>query len=95
VSGCRREVGGGELGTRPYTTSPPGPTLVVRCRKGEGASATRGWHIKYYKGLGTSTAVEAKAYFSDLPTHQIDFAMDDPAVTGYNAREWEPGGGAQ
>lgn len=33
----------------------------------------RGWSIKYYKGLGTSTAKEAKDYFSDLNTHQIDF----------------------
>lgn len=26
----------------------------------------RGWHIKYYKGLGTSTAAEAKEYFKAL-----------------------------
>ena len=26
--------------------------------------STRGWTIKYYKGLGTSTAKEAKEYFS-------------------------------
>lgn len=36
----------------------------------------RGWHIKYYKGLGTSTTAEAKEYFSDLKTHQIDFCYD-------------------
>jgi hypothetical protein len=58
--------------------------------KSDGASATRGWAIKYYKGLGTSTAAEAKAYFGDLATHQIDFALDDPAVTGYNARASTP-----
>jgi len=29
--------------------------------------------IKYYKGLGTSTAAEAKEYFSDLPKHVIQF----------------------
>jgi DNA topoisomerase II len=29
--------------------------------------------IKYYKGLGTSTAAEAKEYFSDLDTHEIMF----------------------
>lgn len=33
----------------------------------------KGWKIKYYKGLGTSTAAEAKEYFSDLPKHLIDF----------------------
>ena len=26
----------------------------------------KGWRIKYYKGLGTSTAKEAKEYFADL-----------------------------
>lgn len=31
------------------------------------------WKIKYYKGLGTSTAEEAKQYFSDLDKHQIEF----------------------
>lgn len=28
-----------------------------------------GWTLKYYKGLGTSTAADAKQYFSDLPKH--------------------------
>lgn len=31
------------------------------------------WTIKYYKGLGTSTAADAKKYFSDLPTHLKEF----------------------
>ncbi|WOH04380.1 hypothetical protein DCAR_0623789 [Daucus carota subsp. sativus] len=41
--------------------------------------ALRGWTIKYYKGLGTSDATEAKAYFRDLGTHKKDFiwAGDD------------------
>lgn len=30
---------------------------------------TRGYKIKYYKGLGTSSAAEAKTMFSDLKTH--------------------------
>lgn len=33
----------------------------------------KGWKIKYYKGLGTSTDLEAKEYFSELDEHQIDF----------------------
>lgn len=33
----------------------------------------RGWHSKYYKGLGTSTSKEAKDYFSDLGNHEIRF----------------------
>ena len=33
----------------------------------------KGWHIKYYKGLGTSTSGEAKEYFSNLDIHEIHF----------------------
>ena len=33
----------------------------------------KGWGIKYYKGLGTSTSKEAKTYFSNMRQHQIDF----------------------
>lgn len=36
----------------------------------------KGWKIKYYKGLGTSTSAEAKEYFSNLATHEINFAWD-------------------
>lgn len=39
----------------------------------------KGWKIKYYKGLGTSTAAEAKEYFSNLGTHEIAFRWDDNA----------------
>lgn len=37
----------------------------------------KGWKIKYYKGLGTSTAAEAKDYFSNLSTHEIDFSWEE------------------
>lgn len=36
----------------------------------------KGWKIKYYKGLGTSTAKEAKEYFSALAQHRIEFAYE-------------------
>jgi DNA topoisomerase-2 len=39
----------------------------------------KGWVIKYYKGLGTSTSAEAKEYFSNLRTHEIDFRWDEKA----------------
>ncbi|XP_014909707.1 DNA topoisomerase 2-beta isoform X3 [Poecilia latipinna] len=43
------------------------------------------WHIKYYKGLGTSTSKEAKEYFADMERHRITFryngAEDDAAIT--------------
>ena len=32
-----------------------------------------GWRLKYYKGLGTSTSEEGKAYFSNLPLHRKNF----------------------
>ena len=42
------------------------------------------WKVKYYKGLGTSTAKEAKEYFSDMERHRIPFkyggADDDDAI---------------
>lgn len=46
----------------------------------ENAEGKESWHIKYYKGLGTSTAAEAKEYFSDLATHEIDFAWGEGAT---------------
>jgi DNA topoisomerase-2 len=42
--------------------------------KEEMDGSTRGWSIKYYKGLGTSTAKEAKEYFSALEHHRKTFA---------------------
>ena len=44
----------------------------------------RGWVAKYYKGLGTSSAAEAKEYFSQLKKHSIEFdyvpERDDPRL---------------
>jgi len=44
---------------------------------------TAGWNIKYYKGLGTSTAGEAKEYFKkmDVLDYQIHTVDDQTAVT--------------
>ena len=36
----------------------------------------KGFKIKYYKGLGTSTSKEAKEYFSALDSHQIKYRYD-------------------
>eukprot|EP00201_Polytomella_parva_P007132 CAMPEP_0175084448 /NCGR_PEP_ID=MMETSP0052_2-20121109/28066_1 /TAXON_ID=51329 ORGANISM="Polytomella parva, Strain SAG 63-3" /NCGR_SAMPLE_ID=MMETSP0052_2 /ASSEMBLY_ACC=CAM_ASM_000194 /LENGTH=1591 /DNA_ID=CAMNT_0016356255 /DNA_START=27 /DNA_END=4799 /DNA_ORIENTATION=- len=35
--------------------------------------AARGWDVRYYKGLGTSTSEEAKQYFGDIPRHRKTF----------------------
>jgi len=36
--------------------------------------STAGWHLKYYKGLGTSTDEEAKQWFENL--HEIKYTWD-------------------
>ena len=36
------------------------------------------WKVKYYKGLGTSTAKEAKEYFSDMERHRVPFRYSGP-----------------
>ncbi|KAF7637347.1 DNA topoisomerase 2 [Meloidogyne graminicola] len=44
----------------------------------------KSWKIKYYKGLGTSTSIEAKEYFSNMLRHRIPFKyrdeVDDTAI---------------
>ncbi|XP_072523094.1 DNA topoisomerase 2-alpha [Salminus brasiliensis] len=45
----------------------------------EKQSNIKSWKIKYYKGLGTSTAKEAKEYFSDMARHRIPFKYSGPA----------------
>lgn len=52
------------------------------------------WKIKYYKGLGTSTAKEAKEYFSDMNRHKIEFkyggAEDDASINlAFNKKKVE------
>ncbi|KAJ1436418.1 DNA topoisomerase [Ochromonadaceae sp. CCMP2298] len=69
-------------------------TPIVKCTKGKkertfftipeykswyDQTEGKGWKIKYYKGLGTSTAAEAKEYFRNLQRHQIDFQWDPHA----------------
>lgn len=54
---------------------------------------TRGWTIKYYKGLGTSTNSEAKEYFSNLDLHEIPFSRlsDDRGIEIAASAEIEEG----
>ena len=39
-------------------------------------SGKAGWKIKYYKGLGTSTSVEAREYFKKIQDLTVKFDMD-------------------
>ena len=64
-------------------------TPIVKCAKGaqevafftlpeyeawrHSKSGAPGWRVKYYKGLGTSTEKEAKAYFSRIDHHRKSF----------------------
>ena len=47
----------------------------------------KGFKIKYYKGLGTSTSAEAKEYFSDLGSHLIDFGCIQEDSIGDDERD--------
>jgi len=42
---------------------------------------TSKWNIKYYKGLGTSTAKEAKEYFSNLKNQTVIYHITDTTDT--------------
>lgn len=44
---------------------------------GPESAGGKGWKAKYYKGLGTSTAAEAREYFENM--HTVDFQWDDPS----------------
>ena len=54
-------------------------------KEAQGAAGLRGWAIKYYKGLGTSTAKEAKEYFAAIDSNKKSFYytddQDDDAIT--------------
>ncbi|KAI5127794.1 DNA topoisomerase II [Nematocida parisii] len=51
------------------------PEFESWCETSEGRE--NGWKIKYYKGLGTSTAKDAKDYFSNLDFHIKEFIPMD------------------
>ena len=50
------------------------------------SNATKGWYIKYYKGLGTSSAQEAKEYFKDFEKNlqQIIYKNDESGSKSIN-----------
>jgi DNA topoisomerase-2 len=52
------------------------------------ADTARGWKVKYYKGLGTSTATEAREYFTQMNTldFQWDTTADDSIDLAFNKK---------
>lgn len=63
-------------------------TPVIKCTKGNKIHVffnltefkdfdTTGWKVKYYKGLGTSTNIEAKESFKDLDKKDSLFKLED------------------
>ena len=51
-------------------------------RDARDARDMRGWKIKYYKGLGTSTPAEAREWFKDL--HEIQYIWDEKTDESIN-----------
>jgi DNA topoisomerase-2 len=51
-------------------------------------TSSNGYHIKYYKGLGTSTREEGKEYFTDLEDKLIHYLWR-PLIGGSNNDENE------
>lgn len=49
---------------------------VWRKQLEDSGRANEKWTVKYYKGLGTSTAAEAKEYFSNFAQHQVIYHFD-------------------
>ena len=54
----------------------------------------KGWKIKYYKGLGTSSNREAQEYFANIQRHRIDFEYinekDDESIDmAFNKKKTE------
>jgi len=50
-----------------------------RAGRGGPGGVAGGWRVKYYKGLGTSTEKEAKAYFAAIAQHRKDFVWEGPS----------------
>ena len=57
------------------------------------ADNTKGWKVKYYKGLGTSTSAEAKEYFVDIEDKLINYFWnveeEEDTVLPYNYKNDE------
>ena len=57
-------------------------------QKDKSPADLRGWHVKYYKGLGTSDAKEAREYFANMNTveFQWDASADNTLDLAFNKK---------
>lgn len=62
-----------------FYTLPEYETWIESLGEDEEASSKelKKWKVKYYKGLGTSTAKEAKEYFGNLERNMLNFAWKE------------------
>jgi DNA topoisomerase-2 len=51
---------------------------MVEYEKWKEETNTKGWYIKYYKGLGTSMPEDARKYFENLDMHEKEFKYQSP-----------------
>ena len=54
---------------------------LVTYEKWKASNSTDGWNIKYYKGLGTSSAAEAKEYFKELAKNTVSYEYNGEKST--------------
>lgn len=50
-------------------------------KEGLPGATTKGWDIKYYKGLGTSTNDEAREYFANIDGNRKEFVWTGVSST--------------
>jgi DNA topoisomerase-2 len=57
-------------------------------KEAQGGSVPAGWHLKYYKGLGTSTEVEAQDWFRNICEikYQWDTATDESMSLAFSKK---------
>eukprot|EP00945_MAST-04E_sp_MAST-4E-sp1_P003218 g3218.t1 len=73
VKARKKGKGKGRQGEKKFFTIP----AYNKWKAGLSPAELKQYAIKYYKGLGTSTADEARQYFNDLETHLVPFSAED------------------
>jgi DNA topoisomerase-2 len=53
---------------------------IIEYNKWKNKNDSKGWTVKYYKGLGTSTSNEAKQYFKEIDNNQLFYEWDNKST---------------